>query len=176
MFFLSFFLVFIYTFVSVANIITAPFNSFLAEKVELYLTKQPLLQRSMAENIKDVPRVIGRQLAILGYYIPRAIFVLILFFIPLVQVAAPLLWFLFNAWFLTFTYIDYPADFHRIPLKDVRSLLKARRAITLSLGMCILLASMIPILNFFVIPAAVAAATKFYVEEFQDVSRSRPRS
>ena len=165
LFFISFFLIFIYTFVTLGNIVAAPFNSLLAEKVEWYLTGNEVEGRSLLENIKDIPRILGRQLAILGYYLPRALVLLILFFIPIVQTVATLLWFLFNAWFMTLTYIDYPTDNHHIPLKQVHAWLKERRMTSMGLGISVLVITMMPIVNFFIIPAAVAAATKFWVEE-----------
>lgn len=168
LFFISFVLIFVYTFVTVANLISAPFNSLLAEKVEFYLTGKVLESRSLAENIKDIPRIVGRQLAILGYYLPRAILLLVLFIVPLVQAVAAILWFLFNAWYMTMTYIDYPTDNQRVPLRDVRIWLKQKRWLSLGFGISVLIASMIPILNFFSIPAAVAAATKLWVEESND--------
>lgn len=164
-FFASFMLVLFYTFIAIANIISAPFNSILAEKVELYLTGKIPESRSIIENVKDVPRIIGRQLAILIYYLPRVIVLFILFFIPIVQAIAPILWFLFNAWYLVLTFVDYPTDNHRIPIRDVRSWLKQRSWTSLSFGSGVLLMSMIPVINFFIIPAAVAGATKFWIEE-----------
>lgn len=163
LFFISFFIVFIYAFVTLANLISAPFNSLLSEKVENYLTGHTSSSLSLFENIKDVPRIIGRQLGILGYYLPRAILLLILFFIPVVHIIAPFLWFLFNAWFLAFTYIDYPTDNHRVPLTDVRVWLKQNRFTSLGFGMAVLVATMVPFLNLFAIPAAVAGATKYWV-------------
>lgn len=165
LFFLSFILVFVYTFVTLANIISAPFNSLLAEKVELYLTGSIPEPRSLFDNIKDIPRILGRQLSILGYYLPRALCLLILFFVPIAQAFAAPLWFLFNAWFLALTYIDYPTDNHRIPMREVRAWLKERRWVSLGFGVSVLVATMIPVVNFFTIPAAVAAATKFWIEE-----------
>lgn len=165
LFFLGFFVIIVYTFVTITNLLSAPFNSFLAEKVEMYLTHHNLTQRSLWDNIKDVPRVVGRQFAILGYYIPRAILILILFFIPVIHIIAPILAFLFHAWFMTFTYIDYPTDNHRIPIHKVRSWLHERRSLTLGFGVAVLLFSMVPILNFFIIPAAVAGATKCWIDE-----------
>lgn len=165
LFFISFVLIFVFAFVTIANIIAAPFNSFLAEKVELHLTGKLPEQRTLMENIKDIPRIVGRQLVILGYFLLWAVPLLILFFIPLIQAIAPILWFLFHAWYLTMTYVDYPTDNHRIPIKTVRTWLKQRRFVSLSFGISVLVATMIPILNFFTIPAAVAGATKFWVEE-----------
>jgi CysZ protein len=165
LFFISFFIIIVYTFVTFANIISAPFNSFLAEKVELYLTGVIPEDRSLMDNIKDIPRIIGRQLAIIGYYLPRALLLLILFFIPVVQAVAAILSFLFHGWFMTLTYIDYPTDNHRVPMRDVRVWLHQRRWAALGFGVSVLVCSMIPVLNCFVIPAAVAGATKFWVEQ-----------
>jgi len=164
LFFIGFFGIIVYTFVTVANIVSAPFNSFLAEKVELYLTGTIPVDRSLLDNIKDVPRIIGRQLSIIGYYIPRALLILILFFIPIVQTVAALLSFVFHAWIMTLTYIDYPTDNHRIPIHDVKKWMQERRWSSLVFGSCILVCSMIPIINCFIIPAAVAGATKYWIE------------
>lgn len=163
LFFISFFIVFVYAFVTLANIIAAPFNSLLSEKVENYLTGHTSASLSLFENVKDVPRILGRQLGILGYYLPRAILLLILFFIPVVHVIVPFLWFLFNAWFLAFTYIDYPTDNHRVPLVEVRIWLKQNRSTSLGFGMAVLVVTMVPVVNLFAIPAAVAGATKYWV-------------
>lgn len=165
LFFLSYCVVLLYTFVTLANIICAPFNSFLAEKVEYYLTGSLAESRTLLENIKDVPRIVGRQLAILGYYLPRALALLILLLIPGVQVFAPIFLFLFHAWFMALTYIDYPTDNHRIPIKTVRGWMEERQWISLGFGASVLVASLFPVINFFAIPAAVAGATKFWVEQ-----------
>src|SRR5262245_33789904 len=71
-FFMGFFLIIIYTFVTLANIIASPFNSLLSEKIEYYLTGHTLPPQSMWASIKDIPRVMSRQLAIIGYSLPRA--------------------------------------------------------------------------------------------------------
>ena len=165
LFFATFVLVFIYAFVVLANLIAAPFNNLLAEKVEQYLTGTLPPQKSLMENVGDIPRVIGRQLAIMAYYIPRALVILILFFIPIINVFTAIIWFIFNAWFMTMQFIDFPTDNHKIPLQEVRQWLSARKWTALSLGTCILVAMMIPGVNLVIMPAAVAAATKFWVEE-----------
>lgn len=163
LFFLCFFILFVYTFITLANLIAAPFYSLLSEKIENYLTGNTTLSLSFIETIKDTPRIVGRQLAILAYYLLWAILLFILFFIPVIQSITPILWFLFHAWFLALTYIDYPTDNHRIPLKEVRLWLKQNRFTSLGFGMGVLVCSMVPILNLFAIPAAVAGATKYWV-------------
>jgi CysZ protein len=164
-FFLSFFIVFVYTFVTCANLISAPFNSLLAEKIAYQLHSALPESRTLWENIRDIPRILSRQFSILGYYLLRALPILILFFIPIVHVFAALLWFGFNAWFITLTYIDYPTDNQRIPLPAVRAWLSQHRWVALGFGLAALGASMVPIVNFFTVPAAVAGATKLWVEE-----------
>jgi CysZ protein len=164
LFFISFVLIMLYTFVTFANLISAPFNSLLSEKVEFILTGKKLEDRSLITICKDIPRIIGRQFAIIGYYLPRAFLLLILFFIPIVQIVAAGLWFLFNAWFMSLQYLDYPTDNHQIPLRDVRTWIRVRRGSSFCFGLSVLIASMIPIVNFFVVPAAVAGATKFFIE------------
>ncbi len=166
-FFIGFFLVFIYTFVAVTNLISAPFNAFLAEKVEFHLTGKTLEEKTLWENIKDTPRILARQFSLIGYYLPRALVLLIFFFVPIIQIFAAMLWFVFNAWFMTLQYLDYPTDNHRIALTNVHAWLWQNRLLSLTFGMGILIACMIPILNFLIVPAAVAGATKLWVDRNQ---------
>lgn len=164
-FFAGFFVMILYTFVTLANIISAPFNSFLAEKVEFYLTGKVFEDRSLWDNIKDIPRIVGRQISIIFYYLPRALLILLLFFVPMVQAIAALVSFLFHAWLMTLTYLDYPTDNHRVAMSKVRAWSHQRRWVSLGFGVSVLIFSMIPIINFFTIPAAVAGATKLWVDE-----------
>ena len=165
LFFVGFSLLVLYTFIILANLIAAPFNSFLAEKVEWYLTGKTHEQTFWA-TCKDFPRAMGRQLAVLGYYIPRAGVFIILFFIPIIQLFAAFIWFGFNAWMMSLQYLDYPTDNQRIAFKTVRAQLNKKRWLILGFGLSVLIFTMIPILNFFVIPAAVAGATKLWIENY----------
>lgn len=162
LFFVSFLLLVFYTFVVFANIVMAPFNSLLSEKIEQHLTGQTVPQGSLFANVKDVPRVIGRQLSLWMYYLPRALVLLLLFFVPFVQPIAAVLWFVFHAWFMVLTYVDYPTDNHRVPLQDVHRWLRTCRFTALGMGIGILVVTLVPVINFLVVPAAVAAATKLW--------------
>ena len=176
LFFLGFFLVFVYAFAALGAIAAAPFNGLLAEKVELYLTGTLPPDRGMLENIKDVPRILGRQLSIIGYYLPRALLILLLYFIPIVHFFAVIIWIYFSARFLALQYLDFPTDNHRIPLVKVREWLQARQGVTLGFGLSVMFVMSIPIINFFAIPAAAAGAAKFWVEENQPPRLPRPAS
>lgn len=164
-FFTGFALIFIYFFATIANLIACPFNGLFAEKVEAYLTEAPLPQMTLKTQLMDAPRILMRQLGLIFYYLPRALLLFILFFIPVINMAAPFLWFLFNAWFMSYQYLDYPTDNHRMSYQAMRSWIGERRWLCLGFGLAVLVGLMIPLVNFFAIPAAVAGATSLYVHE-----------
>ncbi len=115
-------LVFSYFFSTLANLIAAPFCGLLAEQLEGRLTGKPLPDSGWAGMIKDVPRIMKREMQKLGYYLPRALGLLLLYFIPgFGQTVAPVLWFLFSAWMLSIQYCDYPFDNHKVPFQQMRN-------------------------------------------------------
>ena len=151
---------------TLANWIAAPFNGLLAEKVEKYLSGQDLGDSGFADIIKDIPRTLGREFSKLLYYLPRALGFLLLFFI--LPVAGQVLWFLFSAWMMAIQYCDYPFDNHKISFKDMRRTLNQRRSNCFSFGIMVSVFSMIPIVNFLVMPVAVCGATAMWVDDLRD--------
>lgn len=163
------FTLYAYTFTLLTNLIGTPFNAFLSEKVELYLTRElSTAQSTWAEIIKSLPRSLGRQFQLLFYYLTRALLLLLLTFIPIVHIFVVIAWFLFTAWMLTVQYIDYPMDNHHISFKQLRQSIVQRKLLTLSFGISTLFLIYIPIINLFAMPAAVAGATAMWVKEFKD--------
>jgi CysZ protein len=160
-------LVVIYSFSIIANLIAAPFNSLLSEKTEQLLSEQPQQQSSFISTIKDVPRALKHEIQKILYYIPRALLCLILFFIPGLQIVAPIIWFLFNAWMMSIEYLDYPMDNHRMDFRDIRKQLSTKKLTNLVFGSSVTIASMLPIVNFLIMPAAVIGATILWVEEYR---------
>lgn len=163
LFLAGFLLVFVYAFGALSALASAPFNGLLAAKVETLLTGDVPADSTLVENLQDIPRILWRQLCIMGYYLPRALGILLLYFIPIIHGFAIILWFLFSAWFLALQYMDFPTDNHRIPLAKVRDWLYIHQATALGFGISFMLVMSIPLLNFFAIPAAVAGATQFYL-------------
>ncbi len=157
-----------YTFAIVANFIAAPFNALLAEAVEKHLTGQPLPPgSSMFTVIKEFPAAIIDEVRKLTYYLLRAIPLLILFWIPGVNIIASFLWLLFSAWMLTVEYCDYPMGNHNLRFSEQRSLLGKKKLLGLGFGGAALLGTMIPLVNFFVMPASVAGATLLWVNNLK---------
>ncbi len=167
LFVLALLIVVFYTFSLVANLLAAPFNGLLAEKVELHLTGRPLNEGGGLKKvlIELAPTQID-ELRKLLYILLWAVPFLLLFLIPGVNVAAPLLWFLYTAWMLAFEYSDYPMGNHGLRLRAIRGRLRRRRALALGFGATAAGMTMIPVLNFVVMPSAVAGATAMWVEAF----------
>jgi len=117
----------------VANLIGAPFYGYLAERCEQHLTGQAIGDdEGWAGVVKDIPRSLWRELQKIGYYLPRALGLLILGLIPVVNLVAVVLWFVFNSWMMALQYVDYPADNHKIRFSGAKT--DAGRAPAVSLG------------------------------------------
>ncbi len=115
---ISVLLVFGYFFSTIANWIAAPFNGLLAEQLEARLTGATPPDTGIFGIMKDVPRIMKREWQKFAWYLPRAIVLLILYFIPGIgQTVAPVLWFLFSAWMLAIQYCDYPSITTKCRLK-----------------------------------------------------------
>jgi len=154
-----------YTFSLVANLIAAPFNGILAEKVELYLTGRPL---SSSAGIKEIlidliPTLYDETKKVL-FALAWAVPFLILFLIPGVNLAAPVLWFLYSAWMLTLQYTDYAMSNNGLKFREIRARLRSRRLMGLGFGAAAAVLTMVPVLNFLVMPSAVAGGTAMWVK------------
>ena len=159
-------LVMFFTFTLLANIIAAPFNGFLAEKVEVVVRgRDDFPPFSWGELLAMVPRTLGREMRKLAYFLPRAVPLLILTFVPGVNLIAAPLWLLFGVWMMAVQYIDYPADNNKLGWNEMLAWLRAKRWQSLGFGGATYLALMIPFVNILVMPAAVAGATLFWVRE-----------
>ena len=101
------------------------------------------------------------------YLLMWVIPLLILSWIPGLNLLAPILWLFFSSWTLALDYHDYPMGNHQMAFKQQREILRSQRGLALGFGLATMVATMIPIVNFLVIPAAVAGATKLFVENLK---------
>lgn len=152
-----------YSFTLVANLVGAPFNGLYAEKLEYKLTGDlPPSSGRVIDTLLSVKDAVVSEFVKFGYLISRAIPLLILSFIPVLNVAAPVLWFIFGAWMLALEYLDYPMGNHGIAFKVQREEAGMRRALVLGFGSVITVMTLIPLLNFLAMPVAVAGATRMW--------------
>ena len=155
-----------FTFTMLANVIAAPFNGFLSEKVEVVVRGQDDFPPfSWAELMEMVPRTLSREMRKLMYFAPRALALFVLSLIPVVNILAAPLWLLFGVWMMAVQYIDYPADNHKLGWNEMLSWLRRKRWQSLSFGAIVYVALLVPVLNILMMPAAVAGATLFWVRE-----------
>jgi CysZ protein len=164
-FVLTVLLVVFYTFSVAANLIAAPFNGLLAERVEKLARSGGSARPDAGLSWKDLILSPLAELSKLLYFIGWAIPLLILSFIPVINVAAPMLWALFGAWMLALEYADYPLGNRGLSFREQRQLLRKHWPLTLSFGGMTLVLTLIPIVNFLAMPAAVIGATLMWVKE-----------
>jgi len=93
---------------------------------------------------------------------------LLLFLIPVINIIAPFVWLIFSAWMLTIEYADYPMGNHGLRSDEQKYRLSEKRLLSLGFGGAVTVATMIPVFNFLVMPAAVAGATAMWVKQFKD--------
>jgi CysZ protein len=159
---------FSFLFSIVANLIAAPFNGVLAEKTENLLTNTKINDDGFTDAIKDLPRILKRELQKLGYFLPRMLLCGALYFIPIFgQTVAPFIWFVFAGWMMAIQYADFPFDNHKIEFKEMKKALGQRLGKNLTFGMVISVCTTIPFVNFIIMPIAVCGATAFWVDIYK---------
>lgn len=165
LFILALLLAVFFTFSLLANLIAAPFNSLLAEKVEVIARggEDRFPAFTLNEFLALVPRTVLRELRKAGYFLPRSIALLVLSLIPGVNLVATPLWLLFNLWMVAIQYLDYPADNNRVDWRSTLRWVRQHRASSLGFGGLAYLALMVPLFNLIAMPAAIAGATLMWV-------------
>lgn len=155
-----------YTFTLLANLIAAPFNAIMAERVENKLKGLPIPE---FQGYKSLPSIIGRtfksELSKLFYMFKWLIALLIITLIPGLNVISPIAWALFGAWMLAIEYTDYPMGNHELYFKEELKALKKHRFTAFGFGGGLAVMTAIPVVNFFAMPAGVAGATAFWVDK-----------
>ncbi len=167
LFILAALLILFFTFSLFANLIAAPFNGLLAEAIERRLRgEEAVTEGGLWQLLRETPAILFSQLRKMGYTAVRALPILLLFIIPGLNLIAPLLWFAFGAWMLALEYLDYPMGNHGLLFPEQRRRAREQRLLVLGFGTAISGLTMIPVVNFLVMPVAVAGATALWVERF----------
>ncbi len=160
---LMFLMLVFFLFNLIANIIAAPFNGLLAERVASRESSDITPYTGTWKAL--LVRTFAREWEKIKYYLPRVIALTIISWIPLVNLIAPVLWFFFTAWMIAFQYIDFVGDSQGRSALEVREFMGQKKLSTFGLGVVIMFSLAIPVLNFVVIPVAVIAATLYWQRE-----------
>lgn len=162
-----------YSFNLITNIIAAPFYGILAAQIEVCITQKEPPEENWPMLIS---RTLGREILKLWYFSTRGIAILLLLFISwfipginLITLAISAAW---GAWSMTVQYVDYPADNHQTSFRQLRQTLAINKLTSYSFGGFIMLGSLVPIINVFVGPIAVAGATVYWTTELSRSSNN----
>lgn len=153
-----------YSFTLLANLIGSPFNAILAARVEEKLTGNRPAKSDESLLQALAPAVLG-ELGKILYFITRALPLLVLFFVPGLNILVTVGWLLFGFWFLAVEYADYPMGNHGLRPRQQRQRLRRRRYKSLAFGAGVTVMMLIPLLQFAAMPAAVAGATRLWVRD-----------
>jgi CysZ protein len=159
-----------YVFTLVANLIAAPFNSLLAEKVELYLNGLPIPEFK-GYKAMIVGKTMLSEFRKILYMIKWLPLLILISIIPVINIIAPFAWALYGSWMLALQYTDYPMGNHELFVKEELKRLRKHRASSLGFGGAMMLMTMIPVLNFLAIPTGVASGTAFWVDKLSKESK-----
>lgn len=150
-----------------ANVVAAPFNGLLAERVERVLGAVTADGADSSTGLwSGAWRTFANELKKLLYFVSVFMLVLGLTLIPVINLAAPLLWGLVGSWLLALEYLAYPMENHALRFVEVRRAAREKRLLTLGFGIATMVATLIPLINFAVMPASVAGATAMYRDKW----------
>jgi CysZ protein len=109
------------------------------------------------------PKTIAREIRKFISNLKWLLLLAIIFFIPGLNGLSILI----GGWLMAIQYLDTPADNQGMPFKECLARLNHNKLPAFLFGLSVMLVSMIPILNFLIIPAAVASATCLWHENYQ---------
>lgn len=152
-----------FTFTPLANIVAAPFNALMSEKIEEMMTGNPV--NSDISFMALVSSSIRSQLGKLLYILLWSAGLMLVSVIPVLNFISPVLWVVFGSWLLSLEYLDYPMGNHDMTFAEEKKMLSRRRGLSLGFGGMVMILTSIPVVNFFVMPIAVAGATVMWVDQ-----------
>lgn len=156
-------ILFVFGFTVLNGFIAAPFYGVLAEKVELHLDPAAVIPSETLGSM--ISRTLLRELSKWLWYVPRALVLLAISLVPVINLISPLLWLGFGAWVMTIEYRDYLNDNHGHDLALTRQQAWAEPLDSGVFGLLVLMLVSIPLVNLLVPSAAVAGATAWGVSQ-----------
>ena len=152
-------------FVMIAGLVSSPFNGPLAAAVEVHLTGREPPSVPLGQALRRLPRTLFGELAKVVYGLVITVPFLVLFLIPGLNIAAPVLWVLCCGWVTAFSFTDYALSNHGLNLAAIRRVLRQRWMLTMGFGCVAFVAFMIPLFNLLAVPAAVCGGAVLWVRE-----------
>ena len=166
--------IYAFTFTILANLIGSPFYGVIAQRViasevgddqSNVLAESGLLSGAWDSLI--------RELQLIGYFLPRTLVVgivtVMLSFIPVLNLLAPIIAGTWAAWCLCLQYLDYAADSQGVTFLALRKKVSDNRLNSMGFGLSAMLASAIPLVNLVMLPASVVAGSLLWCRQHRDI-------
>lgn len=148
----------------VGNLLLAPFNGLLADRVERALTGTSPAQDAGERWTATMRRALRDEVRKLGYILPRVAAVFVLGLIPFVGVLAVPIGLVLGAWLLAIEFASNPLGNWGYVFRDQRAYLRTRPWRFLGFGLAAMGCALVPVLNFALIPAGIAGMTAMLLE------------
>lgn len=161
---LLFALFLVFGFTIVGNLIASPFLDVLSERTEERLTDKKIDEPfSFKVLAGDVKAAVGNELKKIGIFILIQVILLLCNFIPVIgniiyAVGSPI----FVIYFLAFEYLDFTLSRKRMAFGEKWNFMKQNKGACMGMGASFFFTTIVPFVNFFVMPVAVIGATLLY--------------
>lgn len=155
-----------FTFTVLANLVAAPFNGLLAERVDRLISAAAPEDAASKNWLAHAAGAVADELRKLLHYLLILAPGLVLWWVPVLNLAVPIYWVMVAVWMSALEYLSYPMENHGIGFREARKQLRQHRLLSLGFGASVVLASVVPLVNFLVMPAAVAGATLMWRERW----------
>lgn len=153
-------LVFGVSFTTLTLLIGAPFYVVLTRRAMTLVSVEPFPSANTSSTaiVEETASAVLRELSKIRRFIPWALLALVISFIPVINISAPIVWLLVNSWIFAFQFVDYPIDARQRPITETREWLAEHRAAALGVGAGVALCASVPFLNVVAFPAAIIGA------------------
>ncbi|MBT6423400.1 MAG: sulfate transporter CysZ [Porticoccaceae bacterium] len=162
--------IYAFSFTLLANLIGSPFYGVIAQRVIATEANSTVGSTSAAASAWQS---VVREVQLIVYFVPRTLGVgvvaLILSFIPVVNLLAPIIAASWAAWCLCLQYLDYAADSEGVAFVDLRNKVSANRLSSMGFGVSTMVASAVPVVNLVILPASVVAGSLLWCRQHRDV-------
>jgi CysZ protein len=164
---------YVFTFTILANLIGSPFYGIIAQRVIAAEVGDDQSNVSPDSGLLSGARnSLVRELQLIGYFLPRTVVVgimtVILSFIPVINLLAPIIAGGWAAWCLCLQYLDYAADSQSVTFLALRTKISDNRLNSMGFGLSAMLASAIPLVNLVMLPASVVAGSLLWCRQHRN--------
>lgn len=150
-------------FTILGNIVTAPFNEEISQRVEEIVTGRKEHEMGFWE---DAYISIKGEVQKLLFYFSILFFIFLLNLVPVIgSVVSTVLGFIFSCFYNALDFLDYPMTRKKMRFRDKLKITRKGKLVTYGFGVTAFLMMFLPVVNVFMKPILVAAGTSLFYEK-----------